>query len=604
VKSKFRNPLKSGLCVAILGVCAVCGVTARAQTNPQSKPDRRNRLQHLPDLQRRLGRNVLPRLSSGGANMFHIAKVLSDPAVLRGPQSLQGRAALEKALAAAHSRVQAVPSNEAEQATEGHTFVPVLVNDAALDYEFTRFSGFTQSETSSAWCGDHVVVGFNDSGAFVRSVVENVGGASFTNAAVSHDRGRNFVGLPFLNPSSDPAVFLGGDPVVVCSDAQHFAYASLFSQVDVDSQGNVTQALSGISVSRSSNGGTVWENPILAVTKDANFHFLDKEWMTVDPHNPRNLYITYTDFGAFGSDLECNDSTTPGIPGGPDVRLEIVSSKDGGNSWSEPVLLDRKCNLGLEQNLSGTQVVVGPRGEVYVAYAAIDQKSVEERIRRSDDGGATFAPAVVVGEATTASSLGDFNLQGNFRTNAFPMMAVDGSIKATRGTLYIVWTDATRNQIPDLYANFIFGDPVYSFGEVVLSVSRDGGSTWSAPKRVSPTPADFRGAGRDQFMGGVAVDAGGDLAVCYSDRRNDPNNFAIDHYCSISRNQGGSFEDIRETPFSWTPSHNMDVFINPDYMGDYDAVSSDNTGSRAGFFSSFQIQTNTNPDVYGMRLKP
>jgi hypothetical protein len=184
------------------------------------------------------------------------------------------------------------------------------------------------------------------------------------------------------------------------------------------------------------------------------------------------------------------------------------------------------------------------------------------------------------------------------------MMAIDGSSKPTRGTLYMVWTDATRNQIPDLYANFIFGDPVYSFGEVVLSVSRDGGNTWSVSRPVSPTPADFRGAGRDQFMGAVAVDAGGDLAVCYSDRRNDPNNFAIDHYCSISRNQGANFHDLRETPFSWTPSHNMDVFINPDYMGDYDTVSSDNTGSRAGFFSSFQIQTNTNPDVYGMRLKP
>jgi hypothetical protein len=37
-------------------------------------------------------------------------------------------------------------------------------------------------------------------------------------------------------------------------------------------------------------------------------------------------------------------------------------------------------------------------------------------------------------------------------------------------------------------------------------------------------------------------------------------------------------------------------------MGDYDAVSVDATGVNAGFFSTFQIQTNTNPDVFGMRL--
>jgi len=536
--------------------------------------------------------------------MFHIAKLLSDSSMLRAPLTAEGRAALQKELAKTHPRGQAVPSNEEEQTPEGHSRAPALVNDASLDYEFTRFSGFTQSETSSAWCGDSVVVGFNDSGAFVRSTVENVGGTSFTNVGVSHDRGRSFVGLPFLNPSSDPAVFLGGDPVLACTDAHHFVYASLFSQVDVDSEGNVTQALSGISVSRSQNGGTVWENPIPVVTKDANFHFLDKEWMAIDPRNSRNLYVTYTDFGAFGSDLECNDSTIPGIPGGPDVRVEIVLSKDGGNSWSQPLLLDRRCNLGLEQNLSGTQVAVGPQGEVYVAYAAIDQKRVEERIRRSDDGGDSFAPAVVVAQATTASSLGDFNLQGNFRTNAFPMLAVDSFGNAPRGTLYMTWTDATRNQIADLYANFIFGDPVYSFGEVVLSISRNGGKTWSIPKAVSPTPADFAGAGRDQFMAGVAVDAAGELAVCYSDRRNDPHNFAIDHYCSISTNGGSSFHDVRETPASWSPGHHMDVFINPGYMGDYDAVSSDITGSRAGFFNSFQIQTNTNPDVYGIRLKP
>jgi len=39
-------------------------------------------------------------------------------------------------------------------------------------------------------------------------------------------------------------------------------------------------------------------------------------------------------------------------------------------------------------------------------------------------------------------------------------------------------------------------------------------------------------------------------------------------------------------------------------MGDYDSVSADFTGAHSGFFSSFQIQTNLNPDVFGTRLKP
>lgn len=217
---------------------------------------------------------------------------------------------------------------------------------------------------------------------------------------------------------------------------------------------------------------------------------------------------------------------------------------------------------------------------------------------------ATFAPTVVVAEASTASSVGFANLEGNFRTNPFSTLAVDTFGGANRGALYLAWTDATLNQVPDLTANVIFGDPVYSFGDIVFSISRDGGNTWGVPKLVSPAPAGFTGAGRDQFMPGVAVDADGNLVICYSDRRNDPNNMAIDHFCSLSQDQGRSFKDLKETPVSWSPGHLEDVFVNPVYIGDYDAVSIDATGTNKGFFSTFEIQTNTNPDVFGLRLNP
>jgi len=278
------------------------------------------------------------------------------------------------------------------------------------------------------------------------------------------------------------------------------------------------------------------------------------------------------------------------------------------------VTIAEACNLLLDQNVSGSQVAVGPKGEVYVAFTAIDlagdgqnttdvMKNAEIRVRTSQDGGATFSPEVIVAEGTTASSLGFDVLEGQFRTNAFPTLAVDHSNTASRGTLYMVWTDATLNQVPDIVSNFFFGDPVYSFGDIVLSKSLDGGNTWSAPKIVSPTPLNFQGAGRDQFMAGISVDPRGNLAVCYSDRRNDPNNLAVDHFCSLSGDGGNSFRDVRETPTSWSPGHLNDVFINPAYMGDYDGVSSDATGANAGFFSTFQMQTNTNPDVFGMRVQ-
>jgi hypothetical protein len=597
VKNNSRNLVSAVFCAVLFG--AVLGSGVAAQSRAQNPPDGRNRLAHLQAFEGKMGAHFLEHLSTGGANMFHMAKVLSSQSLMHPADTPQARAAMARAMARLHSRVQAARQSEDRDADD-HALVPV--NDAGLDFQFSRFAGFTQSETSSAWCGDSIVAGFNDSGADVRSRLEPVGGVSFSGVAASGNRGRSFTGLPFLNPGPDRGTFLGGDPVVVCSDPRHFAYASLLSQAQFDSQGNLLQALTGIAISRSSTGGLTWDSPIAAVTKDANANFLDKEWLAIDPGNPNNLYVTYTDFQAHGTELNC----PPGIIGvgsGPDVLLEMVASKDGGASWSSPVVIDSQCSLGIGQNLSGTQVAVGRKGVVYVAYASIDQKNAEMRFRSSTDGGVTFGPVVIVGKAITASTVGIDNLQGNFRTNAFPTMAVDAFAGAHRGALYLVWTDASRTQLPDLIGNVFTGDPVYSFGDVVLSVSDDGGTSWSAPRLVSPTPSTFKGAGRDQFMAGVALDASGALAVCYSDRRNDARNFAIDHFCSLSRDQGKTFKDVRETPSSWTPTRGTDVFINPAYMGDYDTVSSDATGANAGFFNTFQVQTNTNPDVFGMRLK-
>jgi hypothetical protein len=159
----------------------------------------------------------------------------------------------------------------------------------------------------------------------------------------------------------------------------------------------------------------------------------------------------------------------------------------------------------------------------------------------------------------------------------------------------LAWTDG-RSQIPDAW------DTAYLVGEIVLSASRDSGSTWSRPMPVSPLPANSTGPGTDQFMPGASVDRAGTVAICYSDRRNDPANNLVDHYCSISSNHGASFTDVRETPHSWIPTHFTDLLVNGIYMGDYDTVSSEATGRHSGFFNTFQVQINSNPDVYGLRL--
>ena len=556
-------------------------------------------LAHLQDLEKRFGPHFSARLSSGGANAFQTARMLSKLQA-RGV-SLRSRAGNGEMMSNARAKLLANGHS-----TASHTAGPVMVNDPNFDYDTTRLTGFTQSETSSAWCGNTIVVGFNDSAAFAHTAVQGQAAAiSLSGVAVSHDGGNSFVGLPFLNPG--PALNpgspffdseLSGDPVLVCSDPQHFAYANIQVQIPVDSQGNVIAAFTEMAVSRSSDGGVIWDDPITVVKKDLNFHFLDKEWMAVDPRNPNNLYVTYTDFQSHGIESDCVGGTV-GVEAGPDVSLEMVASKDGGLTWGDPVRFGRHCNLEIGDNLSGTQVVVGRHGEVYVAYASVIDSGADAQIlvRRSDDGGASFGPEVVAGTAVPAANPLSPQLQGFFRTNVFPSLAID----LHSGGLYMAWTDASRTQIPDLLIEFFQGDGGFAFGDIVFSRSFNGGNSWSPAKLVSPTPANFQGAGRDQFMAGVAVDPLGNVAVCYSDRRNDPNNFLVDHYCSVSHDSGTTFADTRETPTSWTPNAFMDGILNPVYMGDYDTVTADATGANAGFFNTFQIQTNGNPDVFGFK---
>jgi len=98
-------------------------------------------------------------------------------------------------------------------------------------------TSFTQSETSSAWCGNTVVAGYNDSGAFARTATSFDAPWSISSASYSSDGGRSFVDIGTMNPGTDPINFIAGDPVVACTSPTQFYYSSIFAS-GVDSSGN------------------------------------------------------------------------------------------------------------------------------------------------------------------------------------------------------------------------------------------------------------------------------------------------------------------------------------------------------------------------------
>ncbi|HYL94086.1 MAG TPA: hypothetical protein VEW69_13125, partial [Alphaproteobacteria bacterium] len=78
-----------------------------------------------------------------------------------------------------------VSRKEFHQAVEDADANLATVNDRSTDLDFSGFDGVTQSETSTAMCGNQVVVGFNDSGSEFQTFFFGTGGLSFSGAAVS-----------------------------------------------------------------------------------------------------------------------------------------------------------------------------------------------------------------------------------------------------------------------------------------------------------------------------------------------------------------------------------------------------------------------------------
>src|SRR5215471_10235554 len=135
------------------------------------------------------------------------------------------------------------------------------VNDRSHDLDFSAYALYTQSETSTARCGNQVVVGFNDSGSEFETFFFN-GGSSFSGASVSSDGGKTFQDIGFINPGPNFSNFLLGDPVLSCTDSSTFYFTQLMTFVDST---NIPQ--SAVVISKSTDGGNTWGDPVIAANK-------------------------------------------------------------------------------------------------------------------------------------------------------------------------------------------------------------------------------------------------------------------------------------------------------------------------------------------------
>ncbi len=277
--------------------------------------------------------------------------------------------------------------------------------------------------------------------------------------------------------------------------------------------------------------------------------FLDKPWLAVDI--PRSGALTVR-LQVGDTDAEGNPITVAqSIPCGnvylayadftgdtsKNVRTKILfaRSTDCGATWNKPIMIDESFHIS-----QGTNIAIGPDGEVYVSWRQFRTPSDPDAIvmARSTDFGRRFTKAAVVAninpfDQDTRPANEDDPFR-EFRTNSYPTMAVDG-----QGALYIAWSERGYWGSDTIEPQ----DGVADGNRVVYIKSTDGGTTWTAPIKVD----DSDNPKSSQVMPAFAF-AGGRLLLLYYDFRDD---FYPDVYNLLIEKNGAAGSDLYPQDPSW-----------------------------------------------------
>jgi len=558
-----------GLALAFL--CAIVP-SGGAQMSPAKVAALESNLQHVKAAYNRLPANK-KLLLDGASNVVQFADFWHRT----------GMRFADPAFAAA--RVQRVSARPAATSATTNKIIPISATGLFQDLSGSTLAGFTQSESSTARCGNNVVVGFNDSGGIFETplFLTGAGGESLAGFAYSTDGGHTFTDGGPVDPGPNFGSLLGGDPVLSCSNPSTFYYSQLF--LFSDAAGNPVTA---VAVNKSTDGGHSFGEPVVVIGKDGLSHFLDKPWSAVDPSNPKNIYVSYTDFDGSGTSKACGKLMR--------TAIEFVVSHDAGATWSAPKVASEVCD---NEAVSGSQVALDSKGTMHIAWIDLGPTFPEgnRTIFQSIYAGGVLLPPVTVDIIQPGGDA--FLLQGAFRDFLGMAMAVDHSRTGSDGMVYITWADGRNKRLPDPVAS----QGVYGYDDILLRVSFDDGSHFGFFSQVNSDFQSRLGPGHDHYQPGIAIDKTGTIGICWYDRRNDPENFSVGRFCATSNNNGITFTNINTNLAPYTPAHGNDEILNPVYMGDYDQPASDSLNQEAGFFGAFEAQGNRgNPNVVGFEF--
>jgi hypothetical protein len=362
------------------------------------------------------------------------------------------------------------------------TVYPTVRANSRVDCYPPQHNGIIQSETAIAVSGNAVVITYNDFRGFYCPFLPP--GYQVTGWAFSLDGGQTFTDG---GPLPGGAALAGDGEMAVGPDGTIYLASLLNNLTGVGIlQGTVTDT------------GISWTNPTI-ISGDGRY---DKENIAVDPATGF-IYVTYTLFGS-PDGIRCTHSEDGGV-----TFLPAVSVRSGSNP-----------------QLQGSAPVIGPNGEVYVAYNIGYPADTGVGFAVSYDNGSTFVNRGQI--ANTAR----FTVSGADRAPAFPQNAVDNNPESPYyGTIYVAWHSVMNGQ-----------------GEAVMTKSTDGGTTWNPAMPINP---DF-GPGIE-YMPTLSVDNQGRVNAFFYSRRGETGT-NTDLYFAQSVDGGNSFTSptqVNEVPSNW-----------------------------------------------------
>jgi hypothetical protein len=310
------------------------------------------------------------------------------------------------------------------------------------------------------------------------------------------------------------------DPVVAIDKLGNAYLANLYLQVN--SSGNVTNDGYYVCSAKLTSGPTFTKagcHPVRTSLTSSTV-LEDKPWLSVDNSTSSfsgNVYATWTHFTATSSMIFFSRSTNHGV------------------TWSKAIQINPAAQNGAIQ---GSQVAVGPKGEVYVSYELFTGTGAtgNHQIAKSTNGGVLFSTPVA--QTPTFNNL-TFCL--DYRCNSFPALAVNPK----SGFIYDIYTD----------------QPGANSKTRFVKSKTAGGLTFASPTTINDKAPGQR------LMPAVSSDLSGDVNISWFDSRNSPTNpDVLDIFATYTKDNGTSFA----TNVQVNASHI--AASAGDFIGDYSGI--------------------------------